>query len=199
MAHPVIVAAALVAGGAALLWIARSRGEKGAPLIAKGKTLALVGDSLGVGLKGPIGRLAKSGGVALRTSVEQSTRITQFARSDWRIEPAVGADVVLVVLGTNDAALVHPEDEEDELELLVRKLAQGGSRVVWVEPPATDRLPRMQIVRDMIRGSAALSESDGIVLDSTTQKLDFAPDGIHLTAKGYAKWADWIWQQLTET
>lgn len=192
-----ILAIALIVGGAALVWVARPK-RKSLPKLARGQRLALIGDSLGIGLRKPLEGFAAGKGITFNASVESGTRIAQWARSPNRLSEIerFAPDVVLVSLGTNDAVLLSPLDEADELELLVRRLGEMGARVVWLEPPAGESLPRMPEVRAMIRGSLALAEAGGSVLDPTGEKFDEAPDGVHLTGRGYEKWGRWIWTRI---
>ncbi len=188
------IAAILGAGvalGVAAWALVRHRNRK--PILTPPGRVGLIGDSLAVGLTKPLTELAARDGFSLYSDARGGTRIAQWSSiiANAPIDNE-GLQLVIVVLGTNDAAMEDPTSERDQLDRLVRRLA-AATRVLWVEPPNAP-LPHVNEVRAMIRASQAVAEARVIIMDSSTLQVPKASDGIHMTASGYKQWADLIWK-----
>lgn len=194
-----LAAAALAAG--AYLWAAfRSRpAGKARPVLAPHSRVLLVGDSMAEGLAGPFEKHAADSAVTFRSLYRRGSRIAGWSR-DQQLAGTLQAyepTVVLVSLGTNDAALEHPEAEKDELDLLIRTVSRAGSAaVVWLDPPSLPTLPREGIVRSMLDASEAAREVGMYRYDPRPLSLPRATDQVHLTPSGYSSWAQAVWKFL---
>jgi hypothetical protein len=167
--------AALIGGGAlasaAIIWLAfRSRGIR---------RIALVGDSLAVGLAPQLKPLFASRGIAFQSEAHSGTTPLQWSNGNcggqcgsWLSSSQ--PDVTLVVLGTNDIGY-SPSPPVAPYQALVKK----WPNVVWVQPPMmpSDRLAGVrQVINDL-----------GVPVIPAQQGLSFAQDNIHPT--NYAPWA----------
>jgi len=198
----VLVAAALAAG--AYLWAAfRSPStNKARSVLAPHARVLLLGDSLAEGLAGPIEGLATASSVTLRSLHRRGSRIAGWSR-DKQLAATLEAyepTLVLISLGTNDAALEDPEAERGELDLLIRMASRAGSAVVvWLDPPSLPTLPREGIVRSMLDSSDAGREVGMRRFDPRPLNLPRSSDQVHLTPSGYKQWATALWQWLGGT
>lgn len=172
---------ALVLGGGVLglVLLGVALRPKTAQATARPKRLALIGDSLAVGL-GP--ELAKIYGGTFRGEAHGGTTTKQWADhatacgqcGDWLA--SYGPDATLVVLGTNDGSVAYLRSYQD-----IRDALQAlGSHVIWIEPPTMPGRP-MTAVRNAI-----MSLNVQVVPEYS---VPLSPDGIHPTGSGYALWA----------
>lgn len=186
-----------VAGGAAALLglLLVSRASASAAPLAKGSKILLLGDSLAVGLSTELKRLAEAGGYSFSSSAQTGTRSDQW---EGRIAPLLASEapsLVLVSLGTNDAALGSAAPQQDAHIGNVASLISSSAPLVWLAPPPLP--PRLNDgpVRDSIARYAA-NVIDGRAF--TFPQGSRANDGIHFSPQGYASWADQIWQTLLQ-
>jgi lysophospholipase L1-like esterase len=107
-----------------------------------------------------------------------STNAAQWRNRIRAIVSTGEYDAVLVSLGSNDAQSASLRDQFDEnVAELCAEVRASGARCVLLIPPnsAADRLPLPAGV-ELLR----------------SPPVELAPDGIHLTPRGYAAWADHI-------
>ncbi len=180
----------LGAAGALFLYV---RHRMTAPL-ADGPTarVALVGDSLAVGLGPALKKLADAEGVPFWSEGHSGTTPAQWA---GRTAAACGTcgggleafrpTVVLVSLGMNDFGRAAV-DLAPYVALRDRWKALG-SHVVWIDMPPT--------TRDVAGARAAIAEL-GVPIARTSALPQV--DGVHPTPAGYATWAREIWSLLRE-
>lgn len=165
------------------------------PKLRAGSRLLLVGDSLAVGLSPYLRAIAADEHVPFESVARVGTTIADWARSTpdhAALQQALDSfrpTVVLVSLGTNDeylssAALDAEHDDLDRLVAMLRPYDVG-----WVGVPS---LPKPGS-----NGAVDLVRSTGLPYFAS-QRLDLerAPDGIHPTAAGYAKWAGLLWSWI---
>jgi len=154
-----------------------------------GARMLLLGDSLAVGLKAPMGQLANDFGVSFRARGVVGSRIADWAKStSVDEEMAFGPTIVMLSIGTNDMKMLSPVSEKKDLGILLSKLGSGGADVVIIGPP---KMPFPDNgVRQMLASSGAtVFPSDALIIPR-------GPDKIHPTAKGYSGWAGAIWAWL---
>lgn len=156
----------------------------------------LIGDSLAVGLDQPMAALARSTGRRFSAVAVKSTTLAQWTRTG-RVASAVRdakPTVVLVVLGTNDAAGMHGDAASraravSAFETQARSLSQqvaanSPAKVVWLLPPA------MPFDTRFIRSAA---EAIGARVVAAPPGIERTPDRVHCTGRGYRAWAGAVW------
>ncbi|MEP7123124.1 MAG: SpoIID/LytB domain-containing protein [Byssovorax sp.] len=152
--------------------------------------IVLVGDSLAQGLGPVLTEIARRSPCAFHAVGKKSTRVHDWM-GDSDLPAAIGAppaDLVLVCLGTNDMRTADPGGAGTEGGALVDKIVARGASVAWIGPP------RMTFDTGAFRsGLASACGSRNVrIFDSQSLDLERAPDGIHLTPKGYRAWAESI-------
>lgn len=198
-ARPSAIAALVVAGGlaaigfGAIVWRRLSAPAAGgaaqAKLIKPGSAIAIAGDSIGQGLAGPVAKMASAIGAKLVCGcAEKSTLIPTWSRSEARIQKILASkpSVILISLGTNDAAASAPDRWSGEVDRLADRLASGGADLIWIESPSQG-LPNMQAVRAMIEGSGAARSGKLRLLDGAKVGAELGADHVHPTGKGYGQ------------
>jgi len=184
-----------------LLLLVTPAHAKTPPLVSQGTRVWVIGDSNGWLLMHELPKLARRDGVVLRGNPVGGTSIMWWnQRAHQRHINQVVAfkpDVLLIVLGTNDAHFgSHVRKTfSRHLDQLLPKLGKSGARLVWVGPPKLPRRPERGAdeVRKMV------TERDILLLDSRQCVMPMWEDKIHPSFKGRKMWADWIWGKLTAT
>lgn len=183
-------AAAVAAGLAfALLSYALLQAHTKPAPVEPGQRVVLLGDSIGVGFGGPLHAQMQDAGVdfASQATVGWTLRkaLQAYEASD------AGAEVVVLSLGSNDAALADPASEAGDAQQLVDLAwARGAKRVVWVTPP------NFQIDPPPPPATKAKQEAFHDILVATSPRLEvlvpsddvlrqLGQDRIHLTPHGY--------------
>lgn len=176
----------LVVGGGGL-YLAKRAAPRPTPL-QPGEQVLLLGDSLGVGM-----------GAALAAALPSTATIDREAHVGWtarqvrtafEADPAIFGHIVVLSLGSNDAAMVDPSVEAaDVASLLATARARGARRIVWVVPPNFSLAsPPGPATTDKQRAFRALLEADPaveILQPSATVIARLGPDHIHLPPSGY--------------
>lgn len=168
----------------------------------------LVGDSLSVGLKNPLGSLLKEAGATFEHVGRVGSRIDQWAsdkKDDGKNLNKVLASfkptVVIVSLGTNDEAPRKIKKQYDvwknqqaAFKVLTAKF--GNSRVLWLGPPDNDFMdPAFR--KSM---AAAVGEDAYFVPPADLKK---GKDRLHPIPAAYKQWAaaamDWLKTRTDKT
>ena len=164
------------------------------PSLPKGSKVMLIGDSLAVGMSREFKRIAKIAGYVpiTHTKVGSSTpQWLKWVNEDLRIHKP---QLVVVSLGTNDAAGYRMVEKDPEMyRRLVDTVLEADAFVVWIGPPAIKlkRLPKIEEVRKIIKEAVPIYyPSEDLAL-----RLE---DGIHTNAEGYARWARSVWRQMSD-
>ncbi len=151
--------------------------------------VALIGDSLAVGLGPQLKSLAAMDGVAFQAEGHVGTTPKQWAThasacgqcGDWLA--SFKPTIVLVSLGTNDIGYVSPP--VSYYQTIRDQITALGATVVWIDPP--------MMPNDRLAAVRAVIASLGVtVIPPAT--IPIGPDGIHPTS--YVAWAKLIWQAL---
>lgn len=184
----VAVASTALLATSALIWYLTRRTRTATVRLKAGDRLALVGDSLGVGLSPHLARLAAASGYPLTSAVQTGSTMAYWL-------PRLGTllssrpTVVLVSLGTNDAYTQTSLPElEAQLRQLLAQVQASGARVVWIGPPTLPDAARPEVLA-LLRRVPAYFHSEQLSIPQH--------DGIHSTADGYRDWAAAIWEDLT--
>jgi len=158
----------LLAAGVAFLLLGSVAGRPGG--------IVVVGDSLGLGVGPAMKRLGVQN---VRVLAIKGTRASWWAEGTRWEEALRGARTAVVSLGSNDiAGKKSPWSTLQALDTRARKL---GVRVLWLVPST-----------DLWSDQTAVVPGEAISLVGAEQ----APDGVHLTARGYAHAAQLVQNRL---
>lgn len=164
------------------------------PAINRGSTVMLIGDSLAVGMSYEFKRLAKKAGYrAVTHAITGSTTLQWLSliKHDLKVNKP---SLVVVSLGTNDAAAPAILSNHPELfKEFVKIIDKTSAFLVWIGPPAISihRVPKLNVARKLIKQVAP------IYFSSENLKIHFT-DGYHTDPAGYKKWIQEVWQSMVE-
>lgn len=178
--------------------------EAADPPDAAGARVALVGDSLTVGIEERIADLAADEGIDLDLSAQSGRRIPEGIPELERLAP--GADLVVVALGTNDAAATGV-DESSATALIESALAaiDDDQPVLWVNVyrDAGDEAGQQAQAFNRALVAAAGRHDELVVLDWASYVADHpevvAEDRVHDTPEGAAQRARWLRDAIVDT
>jgi lysophospholipase L1-like esterase len=131
-------------------------------------------------------RLKAAGATVTVTSVPSST--SKWWNTGTRVQDLLDksdANVVVVVLGSNEVLLLKPQKTEPEIQGIVQKL--GDRRCVWAGPPVWSY--QTGVVELERKNSAPCG-----FFDASHLKLARQEDGIHPNHAGGRAWAAALWQ-----
>jgi len=151
--------------------------------------VALIGDSLAVGLGPQLQKLAAKDNIPFQYEGHSGTTPKQWAThavecgqcGDWLA--AFKPTIVLVVLGTNDLGYTTPP--RSYYETIRDRIQALGATVVWVDPPTMPN-DRLAAVRTVIA-------SLGVPVFPPAN-IPISRDDIHPVS--YVGWAQQIWQAI---
>jgi len=152
----------------------------------------LVGDSQAGGLTQEFKSVAKSAGYKPRVDARGGTMTSQWPgwlKADLQ---QYKPDVVIVVLGTNDAASDPGMIRERSAVYgkIVSMITDSGAKIGWISMPKLHpRIKNVAYVR------CKIEEVTPIYFDSSAIDIEMSKDKVHATAGGYKKWMDeaWMW------
>ena len=162
------------------------------PAIKKGARVLIAGDSLAVGMSKEFRRLAAVAGYIPYSHAVVGSTTTQWKK--WIVKDLanIRPSLVVVSLGTNDAAAYNSVESKPEIFSEFAKLIEDkGAFLVWIGPPAISKpkLEKIEDVRSLIKSAANIyypSEDLQIRLE----------DGIHTDIAGYERWITEVWQWM---
>lgn len=176
---------------------AHAEDEEIPPLVDRGSTILLIGDSLGVGLGPEFNVLAKASGYIPAIHSKGGTVTAQWLRWVKKDLTFHKPKLVIVSLGTNDAGFNIEQIRKNSTVYarLVKEIADSGAKVVWIGPPKLShkRLPHADEIRSIIRDSIGVPYYESQVLDIQQDQ-----DKIHATVKGYRMWMDAVWTWMAQ-
>ena len=196
LTNPWVLGGAAVAGLLVLLRSATSGNggpppDDSGPVAGKVDRVLLVGDSLAVGINGPMKQLAAASGIEYQGKGVTGSRIDQWAKTLLDEQLGFEPTIVLVSLGTNDMKMSDPVVQQSgHVQTILQKARDKGAQVVWIVPP-TMPFPDKG-VRQMILDA----QPDGVVRADYLE-LPRAADQIHMTPSGYSTFAEAVWTCLT--
>lgn len=160
-----------------------------------GDKIWVLGDSIGVGLLPRLSeQLGKLGYVVAGAPVGGTTIAYWAHKTDLVTVPySWGATVVIVVLGTNDAAEAQQTGQiAVDAALLIGMLRRGNMRVVWLSPATVPKF-----YKGSLNVHAQLSLTGGAtILDARTLPIT-KQDGVHPDPAGYVMLGEFIVDKLT--
>jgi len=170
----------------------RRKATTTAPAPAPVRSLALVGDSLAVGLEGPLRALAAAKGLPFYADAQGGASVSHFTAT--RLAPVPSGATVVVSLGGNDRLATW---RAKELPGLVRDFlcALRPRPVFWLDTPFPTLEDRTH-VSETWRACAPAILDIGTADDWASER---AGDGIHLTPAGYRHLAALIFDALVTT
>lgn len=173
----------------------KAKQEAGERKLEPGDSVLLIGDSIGVGLSPYLEDLLGDYGSTMKSKVEVGTTFrTWSARTT---DDDGGYDVVLVSLGSNDAAGCYwCEEEGRAMDDLLGKLRSRGAQVFWVTPPSFRREGLRKNQEELV----AMLEERGLLpleVKGPQQDVSQDPQHLHLTPNGYRAYAAQLFDALT--
>lgn len=154
------------------------------------RSVVLFGDSLAVGLRPPMARLAAASSTPFHADVRGGTNAGQWLGMHWaeNLLRKHRPTLALISLGTNDNYIPgRGEVFAERARALTELCTRYGARAVWLVPPV------------MPRGSPATLAgivSTGALRIDAPAGLPRAGDRIHSTPAGYEQWARAAWAGL---
>jgi len=156
----------------------------------KTERVALVGDSLAVGLAAPLGERAKACELAAYyAEAEGGTRTQQWSGSRLDGALAFGPTLLLVSLGGNDYAHSEPAKVRAAALEIARRARAARARLVWVMPPP---MPW----EDNAGAGDAWRAATRFRFETHKSGVPQAADKIHPTPKGYLELAGALWRYV---
>lgn len=155
----------------------------------------LAGDSQAVGLSQEFRTVAKSAGYEPHVDGRGGTMTSQWIKWMKSDLTTYKPEVVIVVLGTNDAASDAGMIRERSAVYgrLVEMITASGAKLGWIGMPKLH--PRIKNVA-YVRGK--IEESTRFYFDSSSIDFPMQPDRVHATASGYKVWMDSAWSWFEE-
>jgi hypothetical protein len=154
-------------------------------LTSKPRRVALIGDSLAVGLGPELAQLAAKSGVPFKSEGRVGSTVAQWlATPSWGSwVPGYAPSTTLICLGTND--YLNPAPSLAQYCQLAAKFPGAW----WIQPPDEPKAPMPKV-------HAVISQI-GIPVIPEATGLSYGADGIHPTS--YTSWASFIWKILGAT
>ena len=195
MSRAWIYAGLLVAAGIGL-----ASAQSSAPRVTPGKSrILLIGDSLSVGLKTPLGMLAKESGVAFAHCGKVGYTIDRFVGTGDQAAcvkqqlATLRPTHVLILLGTNDEAM-HSAMAGRQLaaaKSLADSARAAGAEVIWISPAK-----KFEKSNGVLAGLRTMFD-DSHWYESSQLGLPLADSIGHLTPRNYCAWSGGVWNWLT--
>jgi hypothetical protein len=183
----------LSAAGALAIWgVSRSSKASGPEspksLLTEFGRVVVIGDSLAVGMKTRFEALAAADGVLLDYNCKGGTTTGEWVT---RLPDLQAGDVLVCVLGTNDAA-GSGKRFHDAMYTILDYASARGVPVVWAEPTGTHLKSYDRVLGELQQ--AKIEEDIYEIVPAPSE--GYGNDNIHLTTAAYAAWADAIWSVL---
>lgn len=163
------------------------------PLVQKGSTIMLLGDSLAVGLGSHFHKVSREVGYKPVSYSKSGTTTIYWLRQIERLLSLHKPKLVLVSLGTNDSYGVGPNSPtSNTFAMMSDIIAKSGAIIVWIAPPdiKKEKIKKIQDVRRMIMSA--------VPCYFPSEKFDIPLiDGIHTTGKGYSSWMSELWHWMS--
>lgn len=183
---PVVQGVARTKGGGEISFTTWSTGSGVYPVSLAGKTVLLVGDSMGGGIAPFLQRKVEAAGGKMVSAPEQSSTIIWWQGSG-KLHALIARhrpDIIFIALGSNE---LFVKDAESRAPVIRSMLAEIGRReAYWVGPPSWKTGSRLLPVIEENFQPDHFYNSD-------TLDVPRGPDGKHPTLAGYERWVDLIW------
>jgi len=163
-----------------------------APAVRRGERVLLVGDSHAEGIGPYMQRTAERAGYQWTTVAVRGSRIVHWPAVFRNVVARVKPSLVIVSLGTNDAAVGDATRLDARIGEIVAAANNADAVLVWISPPT---LPIRYPVRHAVQ-SAVMTVP--LAIDSTRFVIARQNDGIHATPAGYEAWASFAWTWMVE-
>jgi hypothetical protein len=164
------------------------------PAVPRGASVMIVGDSLAVGMTPEFTSIAKRLGYKPHSHAIVGTTTSQWLRWIKKDLDSYKPVLVVVSLGTNDAADFENVKKSPGMYAdLAKTIDDAGAFVVWLDPPAISpkKLEKIDETRKMI--------NDSVPIYFESHRLDLKlTDGIHATSAGYRTWITQAWRWMAQ-
>lgn len=151
--------------------------------------LLLVGDSLAVGLTGPLASIARARRGAFSAVAAQNTTAAHWQARIDDARVAFEPDAVVFSLGANDCAAGARQAcaaFEAHVRTLNARASRDGARVIWLCPAWLEYAPTIR----------AKLHTVGVEVFEPPPGLRLSADHIHPTPAGYQAWAEAIQREV---
>ena len=161
--------------------------KKDAPSVKAPSHVALIGDSLAVGLGTPLMKELAPAKLVVNAhvSARASDWLGKYNQELEYVLNMIKPEVVLISLGTNDSAAGGTGFVKD-FKAIADRIQAKGATPIFLGPP---ELPWAR------EGIYVAGEAAGFLIKAPSG-LAHAPDGVHLTPQGYAEWAKYLGKTL---
>lgn len=164
------------------------------PAECQTKKALLLGDSLAEGMSRCFSLLATATGHRKESAFLRGSTTEHWAKRIEKIMGDSAPDLVIVSLGTNDAAGHDTiEKKRQRVQRIVGAIKRRRAKVVWILPP---ELPASFSGQADVRKVLREELSPGELFETDRVTLRRAEDGIHMTSLGYSEWMREVWSRL---
>lgn len=139
--------------------IARANGSTAQESVAPRERIAMLGDTNAEFLGKPFSAIAESNNADMVVTPQRSSTVADWnEHEEWiawldEFDPTI----VIIVLGTNEAALARKNDElTRSFQSLFERLTNDSRRVVWAKPIANAKMKNLEPVCAAIESSGAI-------------------------------------------
>lgn len=181
--------------------VARVTGGGSHPALQEGDRVLLVGDSLSVGLTGPLGTLARNEKLSFSSGPgESGSTLTDWApggKLHARLQNGLAQRprVVFISLGTNDAYFntAAAQAEFSKIDAIIKTVKDSGASLIWIGPPTLPATSNGNNKNNIIIPAIQSRVPTADYFPSDQYTFGRAPDQIHATGAGYSTWASQLW------
>ncbi len=170
-------------------------GSESFPMITKGATVMLIGDSLASGMEQKFISLARRSGYVPVSHTANGSSIFQWIKWIKNDLEKNRPELVIISLGTNDATIYGKVIQNQKLyQDLFKEIEDSGAVHVWIEPPniSKKRIPKISETKNIIRKFTVFS------FESEKIGMQIGNDGVHPSALGYSKWMESVWNWMIQ-
>ena len=139
--------------------VARANGSTAQESAPRSERIAMIGDTNAEFLCKPLSAIAENNKADLVVTPQRNSTVADWnEHEEWtawldEFDPTL----VIIVLGTNEAALARKNDEMiRSFQSLFERLTNNSRRVIWVKPIADAKMKNLEPVRAAIEGSGAV-------------------------------------------
>ena len=139
--------------------VARANGSTAQESAPRRERIAMIGDTNAEFLCNPLSAIAENNKADLVVTPQRKSPVADWnEHEEWtawldEFDPTL----VIIVLGTNEAALARKNDEMIcSFQSLFERLTNDSRRVIWVKPIADAKMKNLEPVRAAIEGSGAI-------------------------------------------
>ena len=157
--------------------VARANGSMAQESAPPRERIAMIGDTNAEFLGKPLSAIAESNNVDMVETPQRNSTVADWnEHEEWiawldEFDPTI----VIIVLGTNEAALARKNDElTRSFQSLYERLSNDSRRVIWAKPVANAKMKNLEPVCAAIENSGAIwiDSNETIKAAGTISKRD---------------------------